>query len=325
VTWTLAIEVQFYVLAALVIYLLPLWSVGPFCIAVMIGAEALRQHLGVDHATMVLTQTRIDGPFAGVFAAWLWRSAALRVFVARHGAGLCSAAVALYAAYYVAYTYALARMPITSFAANAILFGFLVIAFTGDDAKPRHAIVRFTRWCGVRCYAIYLFHVGVLGIVSHLMFNWPPNVFPPGAGWPAVVGAALLTFVLVTLSWHYLEKPIMIWAAKLVPRRQAAEMIGSQIDVVTGRPSFPLMSVQGSDSEQTRPKAGDEDGGARSGVVVRHLQEHLPHIDHPQLAVPVLLQKPKLLGGDLIALVCELEFLLAVNAAGQRTRRFLGA
>jgi hypothetical protein len=77
----LAIEVQFYVLAAIVIYVLPLRLVGVFCAAVLIGAELLRHRWGVDHATMVLTQTRIGAPFAGVFAAWLWRAAPLRLFV----------------------------------------------------------------------------------------------------------------------------------------------------------------------------------------------------------------------------------------------------
>jgi len=37
-------------------------------------------------------------------------------------------------------------------------------------------------------------------------------------------------------------------------------------------------------------------------LAILHLLDHLSHVGDPQLAVPVLLQKPKLLGCDLIFL-----------------------
>jgi peptidoglycan/LPS O-acetylase OafA/YrhL len=219
VTWTLAIEMQFYVLAAVVIYLLPLRFVGLFSLAVVVSVEIARQRgVFVDQAAIVMTPSRLDAPFMGVLCAVLWRVDAIREFAARNSVPLRAAAVALIVTYYIGAVFNWTPLPLSGFSHNVILCAFATLAFAGSGAHAALA-VRFVRWCGVRCYGIYLFHVGLLGLASHVLFRLPPNVFQPGVGWPAVGLATVMTFGLAWASWRYFEKPIIDYASAWARRR----------------------------------------------------------------------------------------------------------
>lgn len=211
ITWTLAIEVHFYILAAIIIYLVPLRFVGAFCIGVIVLAGALKMKVYAGFPAMILTQTRLDGPFVGVLCAWLWRFSSISTFVSANGGILRLMAVFLAVGFYVSINYALVEYPISSLSMSAIVCGMVTLAFAGPAAAP-NIVVRALRWCGVRCYAIYLFHTAVLGLFCGMIFNYPPNVFAPGVAWPAVILAAVTTFVLAGLSWRWLEKPLIDFA-----------------------------------------------------------------------------------------------------------------
>lgn len=214
VTWTLAIEVHFYILAAVLIAIVPPRALGLAALAIIAASAYGKTLWGVNHAEMVLTPTRLDSPFVGVLAARIWRHINTG-WPHRYAVAARLFAVALMTAHYFNEVYGpIVRLPLPSLTANALVFGVAVLCFAGGAGPTANVAVRFLRWCGVRCYAIYLFHVGVLGLVSHALFNWPPNVFPPGVGWPAVVIATAGTFALALASWRYFEKPIIVWAAK---------------------------------------------------------------------------------------------------------------
>ena len=222
VTWTLAIEVHFYVLAAILVYLVPVRWMGAVSLTVIILAFALQIYgwpsRGWEEIT-VLTPVRLDAPFAGVLCAWLWRAQATRELIGRHAPMLKCAALALIAGAYICVVYGTWRDPDSNFTANAIIFGLATLAFAGPDAGSPSWVVRFMRWCGVRCYGLYIFHVGILGLASHMIFTSPPNAFPPGTGWPAVIIGLAITFGLTAASWRYFERPIMRWAARSATQR----------------------------------------------------------------------------------------------------------
>ncbi len=224
ITWTLAIEMQFYVLAAIVVALVPVRYVGLVALAIVVLAAEIKRHGigGYGHPQMVLTTSRLDAPFAGVFCAWLFRFSAVQSFIARHQRLIVPTAIALMALHYGNGVYGWLSIPVSSLTLNAIVFGVAVLAFAGAASEKANPIVRGLRWCGVRCYAIYLFHVGVLGLCAHLIFNLPPNVFSPGQGWPAVIAATFVTLALAAVSWRLIERPIIAWAqAFAASRRQA--------------------------------------------------------------------------------------------------------
>jgi peptidoglycan/LPS O-acetylase OafA/YrhL len=167
----------------------------------------------------VLTPLRLDAPFAGVFCAWLWRAPATRELIGRHALMFKCAALALVAGAYVSVVYGNLRDPDANFTANALIFGLATLAFAAPDSGSPSWPVRFVRWCGVRCYGLYIFHVGILGLASHLIFTSPPNALPPGMGWPAVTVGLAITFGLAAVSWRYFERPIMRWSAQFAAQR----------------------------------------------------------------------------------------------------------
>jgi peptidoglycan/LPS O-acetylase OafA/YrhL len=112
---------------------------------------------------------------------------------------------------------------------NAFVFGIAVLTFAGPATTSANLAVRSLRRCGVRCYAIYLFHVGVLGLVAGVIFNFSPNVFSPGAGWPAVLTALPVTFVMAALSWRLFEKPLIDRASAFARNRAGLPEVATVI------------------------------------------------------------------------------------------------
>ena len=234
VTWTLAIEVHFYVLAAILVYLVPTRWMGPVSLAIVAAAFVLQIYgwpsRGWEEIT-VLTPLRLDAPFAGVFCAWLWRARATRELIGRHAPMFKCAALALVAGAYLSVVYGNLRDPDSNFTANALIFGLATLAFAGPDSGSPSWPVRFMRWCGVRCYGLYIFHVGILGLASHMIFTSPPNALSPGMGWPAVTVGLAITFGLAAVSWRYFERPIMRWAAQSTAQRGSVGGVMSRSSV----------------------------------------------------------------------------------------------
>ena len=227
VTWTLAIEMQFYLLAAIVIRITPARFVGLAALVFIAIAMAFKQWGGPyfgGHALMSMTIARLDSPFMGVLCAWLWRLDPVRDLICRRGNALAAAASVLMVGYYLTVAYDVVAYPVSVLSLNAVVFGVGTLAFAGPALATPGAVVRGLRWCGVRCYAIYLIHEGILGLVSGVIYAWPPNVWPPGVGWPAVIVAAVITFSLAALSWRYFEKPCIDAAGALAARERGAVM-----------------------------------------------------------------------------------------------------
>ena len=108
--------------------------------------------------------------------------------------------------------------PLSQYLTIGIVFGLATLSFATPALRDANLLVGFVRWCGVRCYSIYIVHVGILGLAGHLLFDWPPNVFPAGVGWPAVLLACGATFGLASVSWTYFERPILIAVTKRFSR-----------------------------------------------------------------------------------------------------------
>jgi peptidoglycan/LPS O-acetylase OafA/YrhL len=229
VTWSLAIEMHFYVVAALLVYFIPKKQIGVASIAIIACCELARyfgtQYLG-DHATYILTPTRIDAPFIGVFCAWLWQNDKVRGVFIQNGDRLRYASMIALALVYHFDVQGRSHSPLSLYLTIGMFFGFATLAFATPATRAANSAVGFIRWCGVRCYAIYIIHVGILGLAGHLLFDWPPNVFPAGVGWPAVLLACGATFGLASASWTYFERPVLIAITKLLSQPIRVEKVG---------------------------------------------------------------------------------------------------
>ena len=202
-TWSLAIEEQFYIVwpcvliavlavgrgrLALAAVVAGLGSVAAVVLRLMLwddGRGALRVHFGTD--------TRMDGVLIGCLAALWWHSRAQGRARPWAAAGLLTLAAAS----------SLVEDPqvvIVVLPTVVALATALAIVLVAPGPAVGVFASRPLQLVGRRSYGIYLWHHPLVGGAAALA--------TPGR-WPALLVAALLTAVVVHLSWRCVEEPFL--------------------------------------------------------------------------------------------------------------------
>jgi peptidoglycan/LPS O-acetylase OafA/YrhL len=227
VTWSLAIEEQFYLVWPLVILLLPRRFLPALLIGVVLLSPVLRtlaQWLGAG-PTILYTHTifRLDSICAGaLFAVWIRtgqfsRERASKISAALVCTGLIACAATLW------------RWPASPASANlrfsalaTFSFGLLGCALL---AEPKSFLCRsltpsWLCYIGKISFGLYLLHVTVFDTLT------PERLAFLGAGW--LKSIAVLTidfaaaFVLASCSWRFFESPILTLKHRFEYGRQVA-------------------------------------------------------------------------------------------------------
>jgi peptidoglycan/LPS O-acetylase OafA/YrhL len=220
ISWSLAVEEQFYLIWAVVIWMCPMRVLGPLCAAIMICdpiARWLALASGVEPLSVyVLTWFRLDGLATGSLLAWLLRRGALPQLDRRAPA----AAVAL-AAGIIAVTIASGdgwwwhgQMQRWGYSLIALLGGALVVMAVSRPAD--HVLTRllsagWLRACGKYSYCMYLMHLPVQRAMAEYVFD--PNELQAIAPWIGqglfYLASGLPTFAIAWVSWAVFEGPIL--------------------------------------------------------------------------------------------------------------------
>lgn len=225
VSWSLAIEEQFYLVWPLLIWLCPPRLVAPLC-AVIIVIEPIARVLA--RASMmqplpiyVLPWFRLDGFAVGALLAWALRRGLLPsldrwvpIVVLAGVAGIIVCTIMgghpwWWNRWMQQYGYSL--IAITA-------GGMLVSAVNrpADSLWPRMLSAGWLRAFGKYSYGMYLIHAPVMRAVREYVLN--PQEYEVIAPWNAQVlfyGAATApTFALAWLSWRFFEAPILRLKAK---------------------------------------------------------------------------------------------------------------
>lgn len=226
VTWSLAIEEQFYLVWPVVVALLGRRSLMRTCGALVVIAPALRTTMlmaGVDPtAPYVLPFCRLDALATGALVALALRDerdGARLVTWARYIAP--AAAVAVLGIWYLEVpldnrNWTEPIMQGAGYTMLALLFGSLVALTV--VARPGSGLSRLfslplLRTFGTYSYALYLFHVPVRRFVRDTYF--PVAAFPTWLGSPLpgqllfYVVATAPAFFLAWASWHLYEKQML--------------------------------------------------------------------------------------------------------------------
>ena len=218
VTWSLAIEEQFYLIWPVVVYYaskrgLQRLCIALFCFALLfrIWARYMEWH---PIAVYVLTPSRLDTLVVGAYLATLWRDEAgwssfLRV--------RCKCFTAVVLSFLVCWAFSSAPfsrslvMQTVGYSVIALLFG-LVLSFLVDGRRSLGTKLFENRMLvvfGKYSYAMYLFHLPIRAVFRDLIF--PPEV------WVGLLGSPILyqiifipvsvsaTLVAAVLSWNLLE------------------------------------------------------------------------------------------------------------------------
>lgn len=223
VTWSLAIEEQFYLLAPLVIRL-----TRPLRVPFLIGAVVL---LGVVMRELadtillfifpsgslteyVMMPCHMDGLAVGVLIAWAvrdestlaWLKANRRILLALVVVGfmgVCTVPTMHWDMFsrpmwLVGYTW------LAWFYGSVLLYSILF----ADSLLAKALRFRMLRSLGLISYCVYLIHQPISGLCHWLLRNDEPGIKTlPDAG--VTLLALFLTLSLATLSWHFYEKPLV--------------------------------------------------------------------------------------------------------------------
>lgn len=199
VTWSLAIEEQFYVVWPLVVRFCSPRQLLRVAVAELCVSPALRYYLALHHVDLYTNVfCRLDGLMAGAILAVIVRA---DNFVSTKF--LKPAWILLVVAATLAmFTESLdARWIVFSFTALAAVAFIYVSIFSPQRWLQAAMTNRFLMYSGLISYGLYLLHKIPFGIVQ--TFHWDRNPYLP---LPMIFVTSL---ALAALSWNILEKPFL--------------------------------------------------------------------------------------------------------------------
>jgi peptidoglycan/LPS O-acetylase OafA/YrhL len=199
VTWSLAIEEQFYLFWAPLVRFFSSTNLRRIAVAEICISPALRYYLSLHHVDLYTNVfCRLDGLMAGAFLALMVRS---RNFVPSK---------LLNRAWILLVTAGLFAFVTESFNARWIVFSFTAIASTSfiyvslfSPQKWLQAVManRFLIYSGVVSYGLYLLHKIPFGMVQTLHLDRRP--------WLPFPFIFVTSYALAALSWLLLERPFL--------------------------------------------------------------------------------------------------------------------
>jgi len=206
ITWSLAIEEQFYLLMPALVCFLPRKTRWYVFLPGILLAPILRLVLPGFHA-FVLTPWRADSLLCGVCLAMLVRSPRAWAFVEKRKRFLLLLFVGLLAgAVLIPWR---PGGPLTHTWLAALYSVFILIALLNPDGRMGRLLKRqLLVWLGIWSYGIYMFHEPVFGLLSGFVRGQAPALNTIAD--VGVVGLALvLTILIAALSHKFFEQPIL--------------------------------------------------------------------------------------------------------------------
>ncbi len=222
VAWSLAIEEQFYVVWAVVVWLLSPRLLGPLCALIVLAVPIARAFELQDGAhtvdVYVLPHLRADTLALGGLLAWLVRrglhkglaAPAPWLLVAALGGAVASAIADASPWWSGPWTQ---RLGYSFFAIAGAALIVTAITRPAESAWSTALSAGWLRSFGKYSYCMYLIHLPVSRVLQEFVLGSEefPVVF--GATWPAQIGyyglATIPTFGLAWLSWHGFEAPLL--------------------------------------------------------------------------------------------------------------------
>jgi peptidoglycan/LPS O-acetylase OafA/YrhL len=219
VTWSLAIEEQFYILLPFIIRLVPARKLPALLGLLFVLAVALRIVVSGYHPesfipSFVLMPCRADSLMLGVLVACMVRHPGATDYLAAHTVHLYAifgflASVMVWIAT-GSYQPGSVSMMLYGYSLLALLYASLLLIAISEKRGLVSSITRnpVLRWFGLIAYGAYLLHQPINGLCHALLL---PNAAQTSTAWEqgVTVSAFLLTVGLASLSWIYFEKRIV--------------------------------------------------------------------------------------------------------------------
>lgn len=219
VTWSLAVEEQFYLVAPLLIKFLNATRLRILLILVFLLAPFLRayfywtERFPTNHY-YTLMPCRADSLALGVLAVLLWRNERFRALLSIHKTRLSLLLVTLFAgmvALWLWFPSPFGGLTATIGYSWVGMFYAVVLLFV--LLNPAGLIARFTRLLPLRelgrvSYCVYLIHVAVAYMIFYLVARTTPH-FTDLKSVGITLLCAVVTYFIAKLSWTYFEGPLV--------------------------------------------------------------------------------------------------------------------
>jgi peptidoglycan/LPS O-acetylase OafA/YrhL len=219
VTWSLAIEEQFYLLLPLFVRLIPPrrlgWALGAL-IASAVGLRAIVHAAsgGSWVVNYVLLPSRMDTLLLGVGLAVLVRSPAIE-WLAPRRRWLTVLLVAEGLLLLPLRTIPVEALALWGYTALAAFYATLVLRVRLGAGEWWGAVFRSRPlvYLGTVSYGLYLVHQVASGALHGAFFGRPPRITTLAEGAVTLLALAL-TLLVCELSWRFFERPIVEWGRR---------------------------------------------------------------------------------------------------------------
>lgn len=220
VSWSLAIEEQFYLIWPFVVLRFENATLQRICLAMLAGTLLLRLLLvclNVHEITiMVLTPTRLDGLATGALIALLWQKQKdLKQVLPTVRIVLPMSVLVIVLLYATGALYE-GLGQATAYMFFSLLYGcVLILALTGHSNSRFSRVLnwRILRIFGKYSYAMYLFHLPLRALVRDTFYGPADFAMVFGSPWMGQVLfysiSMLLTLLMAMISWVVLEQPLL--------------------------------------------------------------------------------------------------------------------
>ena len=219
VTWSLAVEEQFYLFAPLLVR----WISESRLIILIVGTTILAPLLRLiifvffpahSFLAMFAMPARADALSLGILAAIFWRRREFRAYLQEHPALLQRCLAGLFAGLLVLLWWLDHPLNIVTatigYSWLALFYLCLLLVVLTQTTGWIAGVMRThaLRYLGTISYCVYLIHFTIHQWGHHLLLHSKPRIYDwKGVG--ATFLSLLVTIVLASLSWRFFEKPFL--------------------------------------------------------------------------------------------------------------------